>query len=393
MRLVFWQKELSFHQVAHIRSLAERHEVLWVVHEELPAYRQNLGWNVPDAGKSRVIVAPTDAEISRILAEKPEESVHIFAGITTFPTIQEAFQRCLTMTPRMGILTESRDGRGWRGLARMLLCWRERRRAGNRISFILCMGYNGKHSGRRWFRRCGYPDAKLFPYGYFIEPPTSVPMNVSRRLPGRVRLTYLGQFVERKGGDLLLNALGTLRDLDWELKLIGDGPEKACWVELAQQVGVADRVEFLPVMKNEAAMEIVAESDLFVLPSRFDGWGVVVNELLMRGVPVICSDRCGALDLLHDSWRGEVFASGSAASLAAVLRRWIARGPQSAELTERIQTWSRCIEGDIAANYFLDVLAHCYEGGPRPTPPWLMPEMKAPSSLTRASSFITKPFV
>jgi glycosyltransferase involved in cell wall biosynthesis len=188
--------------------------------------------------------------------------------------------------------------------------------------------------------------------------------------------------VERKGGDLLLTALGTLRDLEWEIKFIGDGPERVRWTELAQSAGIADRVEFLPVMKNDDAMTLVAESDLFVLPSRFDGWGVVVNELLMRGVPVICSDRCGAQDLLQEPWRGDIFASGSASSLAAALRRWIVRGPKSHELTERIRAWSRCIEGDIAADYLLEVVANCFENGQRPTAPWLC-EVDRPAAALR----------
>ncbi len=376
MRIVFWQKELSFHQAPHIRALAARHDVVWVVHEELAPYRQSLGWSVPDSGAATVFVAPDNAQIEAILAERPDDSVHVFAGITNHPTIKEGFERCLALPLKMGLLTESRDGTGWQGVARFLVNWRQRRQAGGRVSFVLCMGYTGPHGGRRWFRRCGYPDAKLFPYGYFIEPPARSPAPTTRP-NGPVRLLYVGQFVHRKGGDLLLTALRTLSDLDWTLTLIGDGPEKDAWAALAQETGIAGRVEFLPVMKNAEAMERVVESDLFVLPTRFDGWGVVVNEALMRGVPVVTSDRCGAADLLQDPERGEIFASGSAPDLARALRRRIARGPKSPELADRIQTWSRCIEGDGAADYFLQVLAHCFENGPRPTPPWLSPATKS----------------
>ena len=77
---------------------------------------------------------------------------------------------------------------------------------------------------------------------------------------------------------------------------------------------------------NAEAVAEIARHDLFLLPSRFDGWGAVVNEALMCGVPVVCSDNCGAAELLGESWRGEVFRTGSAAGLKDILQRWIALG-------------------------------------------------------------------
>ena len=52
-----------------------------------------------------------------------------------------------------------------------------------------------------------------------------------------------------------------------------------------------------------------------MLPSRFDGWGAVVNEALMVGTPVICSDRCGASDLIENGRNGYVFEAGNARAL------------------------------------------------------------------------------
>ena len=50
----------------------------------------------------------------------------------------------------------------------------------------------------------------------------------------------------------------------------------------------------------------MAAADVLVLPSRFDGWGAVVNEALMVGTPVICSDRCGASDVIENGRNGYV---------------------------------------------------------------------------------------
>jgi glycosyltransferase involved in cell wall biosynthesis len=118
------------------------------------------------------------------------------------------------------------------------------------------------------------------------------------------------------------------------------------------------------------ARQMNASFDLLILPSQFDGWGAVVNEALMCGVPVICSDQCGAADLLAESWRGSIFRNASVGSLTQELRAWIKHGPISASERQRIQQWSHCIEGESVAHYLIDILRHVYEGSARPTAPW-----------------------
>jgi glycosyltransferase involved in cell wall biosynthesis len=186
-----------------------------------------------------------------------------------------------------------------------------------------------------------------------------------------VTMGFVGSLIPRKGGDLLLRALAALPDRNWRLIIIGDGESRYDWERLAARGRIADRVTFTGVLPNAEAKAILGRLDLFVLPSRFDGWGVVVNEALMQGVPVLCSDRCGARDLLSESWRGEVFKADSVETLRDVLSKWILRGKRTPELTARIKNWSRCIEGESVADYFTKVLGHVYNGGPRPIAPWL----------------------
>jgi glycosyltransferase involved in cell wall biosynthesis len=124
-------------------------------------------------------------------------------------------------------------------------------------------------------------------------------------------------------------------------------------------------------LPNIAAIEWLRHADILLLPSTGkEGWGAVINEALMQGVPVLCSDRCGARDLLAEPWIGEVFKTDSVKSLGDVLARWIVRGKRTPELTKRIQAWSRCIEGDSVADYFASVLRHVYGGAQRPVPQW-----------------------
>jgi glycosyltransferase involved in cell wall biosynthesis len=183
---------------------------------------------------------------------------------------------------------------------------------------------------------------------------------------------YLGMFAERKGLDVLLRALALCKQHSWEAELIGSGPREAKAREMAARLGIAGRIRFLSPQRHMEAMRMLAQTDLLILPSRYDGWGAVVNEALMRGVPVICTTSCGASDLIRQPWLGSVVAAESVEGLRQALTEWITRGSRTAALSERIQKWSRCIEGDSMASYFLSVLDHIYHGGPRPVVPWRM---------------------
>ena len=375
MRFVFWQNSLSFYQAPHIRGLAERgHEVYWVAQEALPADRKLQGWDVVGAGNATVIVAPDEATIDRLVLAEPGTSTHIFTGVGAFPMVKKAFHRCLRTNARMGLLVENRDGRNLKGAIRYLRHKLDFVRFGSRIDFILAMGYAGEFGGARWYRKCGYPASHIYPYGYFPDPPNSAaPDEVASS--NQVRLMYLGQCIPRKGVDVLIEALALLTEVDWILNIVGDGPSKPEWMDLVRRRGLSERVYFHSSMANKKAMEMLGESDLFILPSRFDGWGVVINESLLCGVPVICSDRCGAADLLQESWRGGVFSSESVPSLHTLLKRWTEDGRRTPELSNRIRDWSKCIIADSVVDYLIAVLQHSSGTSERPQPPWF-PENK-----------------
>ena len=76
---------------------------------------------------------------------------------------------------------------------------------------------------------------------------------------------------------------------------------------------------FLPL--DELPAEFAA-ADAFVLPSRHDGWGVVVNQALAAGLPVIATEAVGAAELLSAPGTGAVIPAGSADALTAALRRY-----------------------------------------------------------------------
>jgi glycosyltransferase involved in cell wall biosynthesis len=365
VKVIIWQNMLSHLQSAHVRGLSDRGiDVMIVGLDELSPERRALGWSVPDFGRARTMASPT-WEQALTLVRESGRGIHILAGWRGMRYGKRLLAELERRSARIGLLTEGCDGRGWRGLMRRSVYWKDALIHRTRLDFILAVGTQGAG----WFRQCGYPAGKLFPYGYVTEqPPVS---DVSSRDGDVVELIYLGQCVRRKGLDIALRALAGMRRLRWRLSVIGSGPAAQSWRQLAERLGIAARVSFASALPYNDAMARLAESDLLLLPSRYDGWGAVVNEALMLGVPAVCSDACGAKDLLWEGWRGEVFRSGSASALRTILEARIAGGRLNTEAMQRVQRWSRCLGGDSGAEYILSVIKHVYGGGPRPVAPWM----------------------
>jgi glycosyltransferase involved in cell wall biosynthesis len=96
---------------------------------------------------------------------------------------------------------------------------------------------------------------------------------------------------------------------------------------------VRARIEYAGFQAPEALPRFFARSHVFVLPSRYDGWGVVVNQALGAGLPVVCSDTVGAgQDLVVDEVNGLKFPAGDAVALANQMKRFL-------DAPEIIESW------------------------------------------------------
>ena len=115
---------------------------------------------------------------------------------------------------------------------------------------------------------------------------------------GILRLTALGRFVKKKGFDTLLEAFASLREEESNVKLTigGDGPERKALKQLAKDLGIIDKVEFVGWVEDVA--EFFSGSDLFVLPSREEPFGIVILEAMAVGIPIVTTKTQGSLEIL-----------------------------------------------------------------------------------------------
>jgi glycosyltransferase involved in cell wall biosynthesis len=136
---------------------------------------------------------------------------------------------------------------------------------------------------------------------------------------GRKVVMYSGRLIPQKGVDILIEAVARCAG-NYVLALVGDGPERARH-ELRARTVLGDRAVFLGNKPYSELPRIYAAADVLVLPSRNEVWGLVVNEALAAGVPVIATDETGvAHDLIAPTGAGLMVAYGDEVGLANALR-------------------------------------------------------------------------
>lgn len=129
------------------------------------------------------------------------------------------------------------------------------------------------------------------------------------------------------------------------LVIAGEGPLRGALEAEARALGIAARTHFLGFVNQSQLPAVYTASDLLVLPSGYEAFGVVVNEAMLCGCGVVVSDRVGArFDLVREGETGFVFPAGDVDALAGILRRVLADrellGRLGAAARERMRTWS-----------------------------------------------------
>lgn len=374
-RLVFWQNMPSHHQSGVLISLARDFgfEVVWVVGEGLSGERAAMGWPEFEGEGIELVVAPDAFRVKQIMGDRVKETLHFVGGIFSVPVARKVFfggvcrglnfvfMNEAPLPKEVEILDKSGASRRVGNLLpyfQRVVRWF----FGGRVKAVLCIGTMSEVA----YRNFGW-GKKVFPYGYFPAGPGDGFVPVVPE--GDFRITYLGQFTYRKGTDLLVKALGEVVADGWRADLYGEGEQRGECDDLVNSMTFKGRVNLHSYLKWDAAMEVVAQSDVIVVPSRHDGWGALVGEALMRGVPVVATNRTGSSALLGSYWRGNVVEAGEVVSLRNGLETVLEMGRLSLAQRERLVKWGRFIEPESAAKY-LSKIVRWVEGGQRPVSPW-----------------------
>jgi len=320
--VVFWQPIASPHQEAFLEAVARRFsgEVVLGVERALPVDRAAQGWRPPRHDHVHVVGLGEPGVRAALERRDGPDTVHVFSGFFSHPLVWSGFRRLSRSRARLVVYAEAPEQRATTGWLKRLRGRLLMARWARRIACVLAIG----GVGCEFFARVGVPAEKIVPFGYYLDVPPLVAAHPAPAAPFRV--VAAGQLIRRKGIDLLLDACAGLSAGGWSLEVYGAGPERSRLVRRMERLGLAERVAFPGAVPQEALAPAVAGADCVVVPSRFDGWGMLVSESLGAGTPVICTRACGAAALASVVGSGMRVVAADARELAAALASALAVG-------------------------------------------------------------------
>jgi glycosyltransferase involved in cell wall biosynthesis len=141
-----------------------------------------------------------------------------------------------------------------------------------------------------------------------------------------VNLLAVGSIIPRKGYDLLVEALGGIADLPWRLVIVGDASRNPAAAQQLERhiakLGLTDRIELVGAVSSDRLQGFYRSADVFVLPSRYEGFGMAFTEAIAHGLPVI-GTTAGAIPEAVPSGAGLLVPADDAGALAVALMRLI----------------------------------------------------------------------
>lgn len=360
LRIAAYMGQPSHYQDSFYRALAKHCNLRVIFAAHLSPARREMGWSEDLFGYDYVF-NPTLSETRKVLNDT--ETFHFLNG---FPgTMMNVLRNVhLRNSYRMATQTElpPLEQFGRTTLDRTYAYFVRRYQ-------ISVLGIGAP--ARTYLREVGVPGTGIFPFGYFtdaIAPPTPT-------FAGPC--FYIGRLVGLKRVDLLIRAFAQslAASSDRPLVIVGDGPERRSLEQLAREMLPRGITTFLGARSPQMVQELLQGASSLVLPSTGpEGWGVVVNEAISSGVPVIVSDACGAAELVDHGGCGFVVKAGDVDQLAVRLdllysssRTWDAASRSAVH-------YASAITPDVAAQYFLSLVSHIRSGNdsePAPLAPWL----------------------
>lgn len=146
-------------------------------------------------------------------------------------------------------------------------------------------------------------DIEIIPYGF---PPVNTQRKYDDIKNRKIKVLFVGGLSQRKGLSYFFEAIKGLED-KIETTVVGRGNLDAC-PALKKAIS---KVNYIPSLPHDEILKLMANQDLFIFPSLFEGFGLVITEAMSQGTPVITTDRTCGPDIMHNGIDGWVVEAGN----------------------------------------------------------------------------------
>lgn len=320
--IVFWLDFPLFHISPLIKSLSQENiNVIVICENPIPKYRLDMGFTTPDFGNATLYFEPSDDERRDLVFNNScVNTAHVFHGLRGTKKNFKSFKKLVNNKCSVGLYfeylpTNKRIKLFLRRFYYKLFFLKNK----NKIDFMLALGETGKAN----YIDLGFPRNKIFAYNYFIEDSyPSLERNIIKKNSSDIKILFVGTLNETKNVMLLINSFNELAELydNISITFIGEGELKKDLNKYIKIHNLSNKVRILPYVSNIDLKVFYLDHDFFVLPSRWDGWGVVAVEAIANGLPVVISNTCGSSSIIKEKYHGVVFKSLSLSSLVSSLK-------------------------------------------------------------------------
>lgn len=226
-------------------------------------------------------------------------------------------------------------------------------------------------SGVLQYERYGWPKDKLFPFLY-------LPVMNETIVPGdndadkQVRFVYLGRFsAHYKGTDVLMEAIKYLKHSNYSLEMVGgygDLKEKTmAWI------GKEPNVSFGGTWPISEACDRLSQYDVCIVPSKFEGWNVTVNEALMAGIGCITTVGAASDEMVTASGAGSVVRAKDPKALAKAMDMVMENPSLAIDWKRKAYAYRPHMTAKVCADYFIEIMQYLFSkngNAERPVAPW-----------------------
>ena len=362
--LVFWQPILSPHMIYFAHALKKHcKEVYYFSFDFSDDSRENQGWEVDEDVLNNLKIMNAKKNISLEMHEIFNEStIHLTNGISK-KYLPKRFNEHIKRSKALWICMIERVKFNSLNYIPKTLKYKILFNPfySHQPDYFFAIGEGTKNS----LINLSIPTNRIIDFTYFIKD-----FQVTYHQNKVYTILFIGHLSKRKNVISLLKALNHLKDLTFELKIYGDGPEKNSLIEFVEHSeSLPAKVIFSPAVKMSNIPSIIKAGDLLVLPSIHDGWGVVVTESLLAGKPVLVSDQCGSSTAVKFSKVGGIYNKQT--ELIQLLRQQIEHGPITEEESNKIKVYAKNFTDHSGASYFKNIFDFIYQNRKNlPLPPW-----------------------
>jgi len=213
--------------------------------------------------------------------------------------------------------------------------------------------------GIKKFKELVPPSCRLVNLPYFMDlhPYSLIPRVKEAVIPGaEINFLFCGRFLKLKRVDLLIKVLASLEKYNWRLLVVGGGPEEKALRELVPS-HLTDRVVFLGQVPLSDMPAYYALGDVFVYPSRYEGWGMAVPEALASGLPVISTyEVSSAVDLINNGENGFLIPADSEEALRSAILYFLEHPEAIPRFSQNASRVQERYNGSIISARFYEVV-------------------------------------